>query len=277
YKMSTATLLKAAGGVAVAVGGAMLHKFVSESAAKAAEQLSGESVARAVQTAKNAMLDRMQGTDLISYSQPARMEPILLLDQRAIYVPFVQDVIHSLTNLYTAYFLQSIALDTTISGVKVMKRLDKFNPDRSLALATRNMLSTESFEFGLPFPGESIGMEAYSRNEETMTDEEIYASRKRDASIDKKVKNAVNPESGAEFKDVSKMVNDVQNLSVGKMIEITISENGQAAKIPVTTRLRVTAMAQPALVETLARGGKDGSFKARWRAWRAGESKFWRD
>ncbi|MGK3882509.1 hypothetical protein ABI028_16105, partial [Enterococcus faecium] len=80
-------------------------------------------------------------------------------DARASYVPFIQDAVHSLNSLFTAYYLQAIALDTNISGVKVIRRLDKFNPDRDLAEATRSFFglesySPESYQFGLPMPGE---------------------------------------------------------------------------------------------------------------------------
>lgn len=80
-----------------------------------------------------------------------------------------------------------------------------------------------------------------------------------------------------DTKDVTKMVTDITNLAVGKMIEVTISENGQSAKIPVTVRMRVTGMSPQVMTETLSVGGYDGSFKSRWRQWRAGEIRFWAD
>lgn len=333
------------------------------------DKLTEDGVQRAVTRAIGMLNDRASGGDLISYSQPARLEPILLLDQRATYVPFVRDVIHTMSNLFTAYFLQSIALDTTISGVKVLKRLDKFNPDRDLSVATRSMLSTESYHNGLPFPGESVGLEAYGleaspvrgpltqqelgdviaraiqdekakstianqtrgireerdRREEEMrqriresndtpekrearamleaeirakveakygrdTPEKRLERAMQDAEIRKYVEDqyAKRPtvymdgstsdnSYSVDTKDVSKMVTDITNLAVGKMIEVTISENGQSAKIPVTVRMRVTGMSPQVLTETLSIGGYDGSFKSRWRQWRAGEIRFWAD
>lgn len=242
---------------------------VAGSAAKAMfDKLTEDGVQKAVGRAISMMNDRSSGGDLISYSQPARLEPILLLDQRATYVPFVRDVIHTMSNLFTAYFLQSIALDTTISGVKVLKRLDKFNPDRDLSVATRSMLSTESYKDGLPFPGESIGFEAYGPAFENTGSKEPVDYLDGSNSDNK---------YSADSRDVTKMVNDITNLAVGKMIEVTISENGQSAKIPVTVRMRVTGMSPQVMTETLSIGGYDGSFKSRWRQWRAGEIRFWAD
>lgn len=349
----------------------MLASLAGGAAKAVLDKLTEDGVQKAVTRAIGMMNDRASGSDLISYSQPARLEPILLLDQRATYVPFVRDVIHTMSNLFTAYFLQSIALDTTISGVKVLKRLDKFNPDRDLSVATRSMLSTESYHNGLPFPGESLGFEAYGpsfenkgprkpmdpaefvntmdrliqeermkagvsnqtradrekimqreaemkqrvqesvdtpekREARAMLDAEIRAKvaakypndtpEKRleralqDAEIRKFVEEqyAKNPtvymdgstsdsKYSVDTKDVTKMVTDITNLAVGKMIEVTISENGQSAKIPVTVRMRVTGMSPQVMTETLSVGGYDGSFKSRWRQWRAGEIRFWAD
>lgn len=401
--------------------------LAKKAAEKTFDKLAEHGVQRAVNHAVALMADSSRGTDLISYSQPARLEPILLLDQRATYVPFIRDVIHTMSNLFTAYFLQSIALDTTISGVKVLKRLDKFNPDRDLSVATRSMLSTESYENGLPFPGEAVGLEAYgpsfesSQNkpnrpgsntplkdheydeyltravqnaeikehvndystvrdmrfnnqradalnkqriqdeidtperrearamldaeirakiEERFNSPEIRAKRMREeaeirrqleeennsydrklnrAEVDAKVKDEMDrrwntPQArfdrakedaiiksevdkiikargvktyrdgskssdkySVDFKDMSKLVNDITNLAVGKMIEVTISENDQSAKIPVLVRMRVTGMSPAVMVETLSVGGHDGSFRTRLRQWRAGEISFWKD
>jgi len=209
-------------------------------------------------------------TDLISFTQSARLEPIMLVDQKALLVPFISDVSHTMLSLFTGYFLQAIAIDTNISGVRVMDRLDKFNPDRNLQEATRALLSMESagalvpydskaaYAHGLPFPGIKVGMEAYG----------VQVSFEDD---DKDAK------AGYTAKDMTKLVQDVTNLAVGKVIEVTITENGQSAKVPLTIRLRATSMPSNVLVETLSVGGVDYSASARLRAWRAGELRFWSD
>lgn len=354
-------------GVAIAVGSTALAaagKAVVDSITK---KVSDETLGRAVVSAKAAMAAK-QGDSLISYSQAARVEPILLMDDKAVYVPFIQDVVHTMNSLFTAYYLQSISLDTTLSGVRVVKRLDKFNPDRSLADATRAFFSPESYAFGLPLPGVNVGFEAYGvpmnpsfeaangvgpgplsqevrgaiiaraiqdiqdknvaqdrtatireramlgeglmkqrvqdeldtperREARALLDAEIRAKveakypkdtpEKRleralqDAEIRKLVEEAYGKEkddvSTLSTKDMTKMVTDVTNLAVGKVIEVTISENDQTARIPVTIRLRVTSMPSGVLAETLAVGGVDVTAKSRYKAWRAGELRFWGD
>ncbi len=361
-----------------------------------AGKVSGDTLSKVVSTAKagmSAAVDGGKSGNLVSFSQAARVEPILLMDSRAAYIPFAQDVVHSLNSLFTAYYLQSIALDTNVSGVKAIRRLDKFNPDRDLAEATRSFFglesySPESYQFGLPMPGEAVGLENYGINpaslpsmestgngRKPMTPEE-YDDTLRRAMQELDIKNtvaasqsnvdamALNAETQAQLRaevdrlyntpeirrqraleeneirreveasndesrrsrmeqdaevkrrldekwnsperrlevarqdakirqlieqefasksyavstrDVTKMVTDLTNMAVGKVIEVTISENGQEARIPVTVRTRVTSMPSEALVETLAVGGTDMSARARWRKFRAKELSFWGD
>src|SRR5690606_14133182 len=78
-------------------------------------------------------------------------------------------------------------------------------------------------------------------------------------------------------KDAAKYVEKINNLAVGKVIDVSISEDGKTAVIPVTIRLRVAGMPSDTMVQTLAVGGTDVTFRSRWRAWRANEIRFWAD
>lgn len=297
------------GTAGAAVLGTLTSKLVNSLADKAAD----ETVGKAIQIAKHTM-ERNQSQSLVSFTQSARVEPILLMDEKALYVPFIQDVVHTMSSLFTAYYLQAIALDTTLSGVKVLKRLDRFNPDRNLNAATQALLSSavsaESYKYGLPFPGQSVGLEAYgimpsfeAVNEQdqsfkvklerqrenarikqiiaeefgnkTPTEEEIKKNQRIAKAVEEEDKK--DPVSTLVTRDVGKMVTDISNLAVGQIIEVTITEGNQSAKIPVTIRLRVTGMPSNVLVQTLSVGGVDTTVGTRWRQWRAGELRFWAD
>ncbi|MNI59324.1 hypothetical protein D3C73_1144810 [compost metagenome] len=77
--------------------------------------------------------------------------------------------------------------------------------------------------------------------------------------------------------NAAKYVEKITNLAVGNVIDVTISEDGKEAVVPVTVRLRVAGMPSDVLTQTLAVGGTDVTFRSRWRAWRAGEIGFWAD
>lgn len=305
-----------AGKIVLGALGAAGILAVNKLADKLAEKVVTETPKKVIDFAKLAM-QKAQGTNLISYSQAARVEPILLLDDRATYVPFVQDTIHTMFALFTGYYLQSIAMDTTLNGVKVIKRLEQFAPDRDLAGATLSMISTEAYAFGLPHYGESIGLEAYGIDHQStmelismesmdddnfieqlkkardkakidqmikseygepgLTEDQMYAKAAKDATVRQRIESEFGVKSlGGDMsvKDITKMATDITNLAVGKIVEVSISENGQTAKIPITIRLRVTGMAPSSLVETLSVNSRDNSAKHRKFMMRAGDLSF---
>lgn len=262
-----------------------------------------------------ALLKAAQPTDLVSVTQSARVEPILLMDQRAVQVPFIQDVVHSLYNLFTGYWLLSVSLDTTINGVSVGRRLDKFATDRDLSDATSTYIdaSMESMDIGLPFAKSILQANFESHQDNLQAEFDAFAAsmeaagghlmnapaerpktplneindpnatveydherdqRRRDET---NAKNSRNPVQGSRVTDPGKMVQTITNMAVGNIVEVVISEDGKEARVPVMIRLRVAGMNPKALVQTLAVGGVDMSTRGRWRAWRAGELRFWSD
>lgn len=253
-------------GAAVAVVGTAVAKALVD---KIGSDAAGQTV-----RATKALLRAQQTTDLVRVTQSARVEPILLMDQRAATVPFVQDVVHSLFNMFTGYWLLAVSLDTTINGVSVGRRLDKFATDRDLAEATTSLIdsSFESMNIGLPFAKEVLQANF----------ESIQASLEADSHTDDVNVKGDKDDKGTPVpkytvQKPAEVVSQITNLAVGKVIEVTISEDGKEAKVPVTIRLRVAGMNPKAIVETLAVGGVDMSMRGRWRAWRAGELRFWAD
>lgn len=80
--------------------------------------------------------------------------------------------------------------------------------------------------------------------------------------------------SGGKFND---MVHEAVNLSVGRLIEVTIEDQGKTATIPIQVRL-ISSIIQPDLIaHILGDTGKNNSAKERYHAWRAGQLYFWRD
>lgn len=233
-------------GVAGVAGGAILSSAVLAASRRIADRGADAGIDAFVTLAK-AAFENNPNQNLVTFTQSARVEPVLLLDSRATYVPFVKDTVLLAQKLFTAFYLQATALDANIGGVRIVQRLDRFNPDRNLANITRTMLSTESYQFGLPRLGESVGLECYG------------------------VKN-VSLEA-----DVGKQVSDINNLAVGQIVNVDIVEGDKKAVIPVSIRLRVTGMDSDVLVTTLAVGGEDTSARARWRKFDAGEITFFAD
>lgn len=258
----------------IALGAAAVSIIGPVVAAALKQKIADNAAGKVISNTKDAL--RSGGKDLVSNTQSARVEPILLMDQRALAVPFIADVVQSCNNLFTGYWLLSVSLDTTINGVSVGRRLDKFATDRDLNDATLNYLGSavgmESMNIGLPFAQEIIkaNFEALQASFEDAgeqgQDGEAKTAEKKGPVV-----------GGTRVGDANKAVTQLTNLAVGQMIEVTIAEDGKEAKVPVMIRLRVAGMNPKALVETMAVGGVDMTMRGRWRAWRAGELRFWAD
>lgn len=357
------------GGVLASAAGGLLMKYGPQVAKAIAGKVAETAGTAAMAEAKKQLANSNGvGSDLVRFTQSARVEPILLMDKNAVNVPFIQDVVHTAFNMFTGYWLLAVSLDAKINGISVGRRLDKFATDRSLGDATMTMISEslESYKaslegFGLPFIEEILqeeevaSMEAVNGQdmaaaataaaildeEEDMTpqerkaadverarmqkkadeaaaearrevqaaeerarraqekaddraqriaDEELrnaqrkadelesYARRKADEleRIENERKERAKT-GGTGVTNAAKYVEKITNLAVGNVIDVSIKEDGKEAIVPVTIRLRVAGMPSDVMVQTLAVGGKDVTFRSRWRAWRAGEIGFWSD
>lgn len=207
------------------------------------------------------LLRSVNSDSLVEYNKTTRVEPIVLMDQRAAFLPGTPDLLQSLTSIFSGYYLQAVAISVNVGKVDVTKLLDKLNPNRSpmenAGSVAGVLLSQESYQHGLPFPGQRIGLEAFFKpNEEFERNE---------------------PTEQGFGRDTVTKLQDLSNLSVGKMLEVHIESEGHRATIPVSVRLMVTGIDSDALVHTLSVDSKDTSVKERWHAWRSGQLKFIRD
>jgi hypothetical protein len=79
------------------------------------------------------LIDRAQvansSDSLVSFTQAARVEPLVLVDTDALFIEELHDVLQSLNSIFSGYYLQAIQLDSAIGNVKVMETLNKFNPN----------------------------------------------------------------------------------------------------------------------------------------------------
>lgn len=195
---------------------------------------------------------------LVKYTKVTRVEPVTLVDSKAAFLPYTHDVLQTLNSIFAGYYLQAVAISVNVGRVDVIRLLDSLNPNRdpgeNAGMFIGDMLSEESYKYGLPMPGQKIGLEAYG-----------------DDAADIGV-----TESGFG-KDTAKITTDVANLSVGKLLEVTITQGNHKATIPVSVRLIVSSIASDNLVQVLSVGSKDTSMKERYHAWRSGQLEFIND
>lgn len=305
---------------------------------------------------------------LIDVTQVARVEPLTVISRDLIHLEYMNDILQSTLSIFAGYYLQAIALSTKIDDVRVVRILDRLNPDRhfnDLMITSESMdkpkitsnmighfkelvnLSIESYKFRLPTSTNKHALESevnrlsntvYLSQEAKKEQGEVFGKIKAgefhkwlkktkgaeitDADIEKGLKSddkhvrkmaqfAKNAkkfkkkgvakeeafgvdvfdkmhgtvdldanrlldeyETGADSANTDKegisAVNEMVNLSVGKLVNVTITINKEKAIIPVNMRLAATSLALNSILHILALKKEDNTLTERFHAWRAG-------
>jgi len=208
------------------------------------------SVAGKVASSVASAVGRTQSGSLIEFTKSTRVEPIVMLEGSLREQPFITDVLQTLTSLFSAYYLQAVALTTTVNGVDVLRTLDRLSTERDVGKNFLKGIGSEAYAHGLP-------------NYDTKTVGTV--------SVESLVSNEDSKQTG--FGGLT----DVPNLAIGKLLEVTIGVGKDSVTIPMAVRLNVKTVNADSLVHILTLGVKDNSAKARFHRWRSGELDFIRD
>jgi len=196
---------------------------------------------------------RTLNTDsLPEYTRSTRVEPIVLLDDALRSQPYTEDLLQTLTSIFSGYYLRAIAISGNVGRIDTIKLLDKLSTNRSpldSALST-GAASLEDYTHQLPDYSKNLGVSLEARDTKT---------------------------SRGIGKDGIRNLNEVTNLAVGKMLEVEITDGDHSATIPVNVRLSVMAISGSNLTHILTTDTKDNSASARYHEWRAGQIEFMRD
>ena len=199
----------------------------------------------------------LKTSSLVSATSVARVEPIVIVDKDCLFLEYLPDILQSTQSIFVGYWLQALSLITNVGDVNVGRVLDKLNPNRKVD--TNGFLET--------IVKAGIGKENYTYASESMKYK--LPTIAMEAKGDKGDKDG----SIAKVDNVAELA----NLSVGKLINVTIKNNGQEAVIPISFRLMVNTLPPASCVQLLSQGSVDLSFSERWFKWRAGRISFIKD
>lgn len=209
---------------------------------------------------------------LTSFTAAARVEPITVVDASCLHLEYLPEVLQSLQSIFTGYYLQAVSLIADVGNVKVIKMLDKLNPNRqpdveaflkdmagaAMAVASEEIceasnwkLSMESYKWRLPTEGNVPAME-------------------------EEIKKATSTTVSAGEKTVLSVA-DFTNLSVGKLINVEFKSNGQSMTIPVAVRLLVSSLPSSSITKLLDNNTKNNSLVERVYKWRSDRIDFVKD
>ncbi|MEG3033988.1 MAG: hypothetical protein RR877_00675 [Aurantimicrobium sp.] len=199
----------------------------------------------------------MKTSSLVSATSVARVEPIVIVDKDCLFLEYLPDILQSTQSIFVGYWLQALSLITNVGDVNVGRVLDKLNPNRKVD--TNGFLET--------IVNAGIGKENYTYASESM--------KYKLPTIAMEAKGDKGDKDGA----IAKVDNvaELANLSIGKLINVTIKNNGQEAVIPISFRLMVNTLPPASCVQLLSQGSVDLSFSERWFKWRAGRISFIKD
>lgn len=218
-------------------------------------------VARVTNEVKDRFTNYVSDQSLNTVTKLTRVEPLTIISKDLIHHEIMPDVTSATLNLFSAYYMQAVAVLTKLNNVQLIKTLDRLNPDRDetgfllTEAASResvmNTLSAENYKFRLP----------------TNSVRGTFS-----ASME-----------GAKDPDSMKFLQDTANLAVGRQLNLEIVVTDEVTKqekvvnVPVTARLLVSSIPEDLIQKILVQKSDDNSFIERWYDVRSGRIDFIRD
>ncbi len=206
-----------------------------------------------------------KATSLIDVADAGRVEPLVITDNVCANLEYSGDIMQSLLSIFSGYYLQAVASLGEVGGVEVIRILEKLSPNRKFNLdvvVTKTLtqgkeslndtldfrMSLENYEHKLPTLSNRNSLSLENKNELKYTDKDEFITAKENS-----------------------------NLSVGKLINVTIKKGGETVVFPISIRLMVNILNDKGLLNILAYDKEDTSLKERFHAWRSGRIRFIQD
>lgn len=228
------------------------------------------SIAKAINTIKDNFTNYYTTKSLSDATRLTRVEPLTIVSKDCLNIECMQDVNNVLLNMFAGYYLQAVHMLTSVNDVEVVRILDKLNPDRDeTGFLLEEKVSRESLA--------TLSLESYAYSLPT-------SSR---LALEAPGDNKPSGPSGPKGKDPSEVIMDISNLSVGKLVNISITYNKSVdgvkddcvsqVTIPVNFRLMVSSVPNSTIAHLLAVHQDDSSLVERFHAWRSGRISFIKD
>ncbi len=246
------------------------------------------------------------GGSLNEYTKALRVEPIVLIDQSVESLPYTEDVLKTCLTMFSAYYLQAVALSVNIGKVDVAKMFDHLNPERRGGWISNESLRFGVESFSLVDPASYAGGLPRLRFEtpsmERVTDDDIEEAKiiyDAGHALNSRVNIKLDTEKGG-LQITSKSADltegsvepvltgqrvdkkgydfvEKPDLVVGNILDVHIESDGHKAVIPITVRLLPSVIRSEVLVHILSKNERNLSLQERWHELRAGQIQFWRD
>jgi len=236
-------------------------------------------IGEVVQFIKSNTVDYYKTTSLSEATKLARVEPITVLSRDCMNLDYTSDVLQSVLNIFAGYYLQAVSLSARVGGVRIVKILDRLNPDRDSSgfFATMeshsspNLLLSDNYKYRLPRSHMRVSTEG-----------ELLDAMYDDVDTAEIIKNR-NARPGSAGTDYERemfgknVLNEAANLAVGKMLRVSVTVDEHTMEMPVNIRLAPAVIPNASVEHIVALKKEENSIMERYHAWRAGRLSFIRD
>ncbi len=218
-----------------------------------------------------------QTSSLTEATRSARVEPLTLISKNCLALEYLPDINQGLLDLFIGYYLQAVALLSTIEDVRVARLLDKLNPDRDLtevmlfeSYKEKFAMVAENYKFKLPLAQQDRELFSYA------TEKSIL-----DVNVSHPDYDETDNDYGGRYQELGNgsknVLKETADLSVGKLIDITLSINQESVTVPVSFRLAANITPFSIIKEICTYHKDDTTFIERYHAWRSGRISLIRD
>lgn len=221
------------------------------------------------------------GFNLADVAKIARVEPIVLVSSNLTTLKELPDILQGVLNIYSGYYLQAVQLLSSAAiNVKILKILDRLNPDRDIKTVVSANLGLENYSLKSVINYTSV-------NYDTLTLESFvpkFIQKKVTKSHQTSIDNiAVESADSVESARIGKIDNfDKLNYSVGKILNVEFNvkdANGNATsvQIPVVVKLDTMVFPSEVMNSVLTVNKQELSFGSRLKDAIAGRISFIKD
>lgn len=240
---------------------------------------------------------------LAAFTKSARIAPYVLIEEPLRQQPYISDILHAATSIYAGYYLTAVSLLGDVSGVSVLEKLDRINPNRPMDALGRSgkrlmSMTTEDFKLGLPFKGRPHvkGSWGYSQESHRFMPEPLLAMEAKvtETTVEVTVGETTNADGSTTTKTTTRQPEDVINspglnrdtllaakeassLAVGKLLEVRMVIDGQQLTVPTMVTLFPNTSDSESFAHILSLHEQSHSVRERWHDWRSGNISFWSD
>ena len=256
--------------------------------ASSLKQFSAKSIT--AKNVKDSALGALGGQSLADFTHAARISPYVLIEESLRQQPYMQDILQAATNIYAGYYLTAVAMIGDVSGVSVLDKIERVNPNRRPNIT--KMFSQEDFALGLPFDdkakvaqpmGFDLARNVYSTEAvevEKVVTATTHSTGKKGEEIET-VTTTRSTHSGSSNQSLGRetyvTAKEASSLATGKLLEVNMVIDGKTVPITTTVTLFPNVSDTESFVHILSLHERTQTIVERWHDWRAGKISFWSD